>query len=202
MRVGELTCKWHFVSMAALGMGAFATWRSPASLGVGIAPSPLHPNAPSKEPAEFGVQALQRPREAETQSASHESPLMCGLKKIDKTGKMKSPLLCPAMSLNTARFPARIHLCFKGRTSRTWNRGAALVALLLWWVWVGESVELYTRPRFLPSAAKYCQYFTLSSLLMARKSADCFRIVAMERTRISWVIFACVTLGFSARKTY
>lgn len=37
---------------------------------------------------------------------------------------------------------------------------------------------------------------------MARKSADCFRMVAMERTRISWVIFACVTLGFSARKTY
>lgn len=53
-----------------------------------------------------------------------------------------------------------------------------------------------------PLAAKYCQYFTLSSLLMARKSADCFRMVAMERTRISWVIFACVTLGFSARKTY
>lgn len=37
---------------------------------------------------------------------------------------------------------------------------------------------------------------------MARKSADCFKIVAMERTRISWVIFACVPLGFSARKTY
>lgn len=37
---------------------------------------------------------------------------------------------------------------------------------------------------------------------MARKSADCFRMVAMESTRISWVILACLALGFSALKTY
>lgn len=85
-----------------------------------------------------------------------------------------------------------------------WMQGAALRALLLWWVWMAQVQGFASDPLFLPSTpvATYCQYFTLSSLLMARKSADCFKIVAMERTRISWVIFACVTLGFSARKTY
>lgn len=79
-----------------------------------------------------------------------EPPFMCGSEKIDKTGKTKSPLLCPVVSLNTARFPARINLCYKGRTSRMWMWGAVLVALLLRWVWMGGSVGLYTDPLFLP----------------------------------------------------
>lgn len=92
--------QWLFVSTDWLGIDAFATQRCPASLRVGIDLSPLHPNEPPcHEPAEFGVQALQRPREAETQLASHESPFRWGLRKTGKTGKMNSLLLSPATGL-------------------------------------------------------------------------------------------------------
>lgn len=46
----------------------------PASLRVGIDLAPLHPNAPCQKTAEFGVQVLQRPREAKTQFASMSHP--------------------------------------------------------------------------------------------------------------------------------
>lgn len=106
------------------------------------------PAHPARSQQTLGVQALQRPREAETQSASREPPLTGGLREINKTGKVKSPLLCPA--INTARFPARIQLSCKGQTSRMQMRGAALVALLLWWVWMVQSVGLCTRAPFPP----------------------------------------------------
>lgn len=92
--------QWNFISTAWLGIDAFAAQRCPASLRLGIDLAPLHPNAPCQEPAEFGVQALQRPREVETQFASHEASFRCGLRKTGETGKMNSLLLSPAMGLN------------------------------------------------------------------------------------------------------
>lgn len=100
--VGGLTdIQLYFVSIAVLAQLVWhgcLCYPGASVLGVQTAPSPLHPNAPCKEPTEFGVQAPQGLGEAEPQSAFPESPLMCGLKKTDKTGKTKSPLLCPVHS--------------------------------------------------------------------------------------------------------
>lgn len=97
---GRAHIQQFFISTAWLGIDAFAAQRCPVSFRVGIDLAPLHPNASCQEPAEFGVQALQRPREGETQFASHESPFRCGLRKVGETGKMNRFLLFPATGLN------------------------------------------------------------------------------------------------------
>lgn len=130
---GKLTPKWLFVSTAVLVQLAWNKClcypEMSSSLRVGIDSAPLHPNAPWKNQQSLGWKPCRS--RAETQFASHESPFRCGLRKTGKTGKMNSLLLSPAMLKQ--RFPARIHLCFKGRTSRMCMQEA----LPLQWVYMG-----------------------------------------------------------------
>lgn len=100
-----------------------ATWRSLASLGVRIAPSLCTPRHSASSQQSLGCNPTQKGRNCLLPTY--------GMKKKHKTGKLESPLLCLAMSLNTSKSSARTCLCCKGRTSRMWIQGAALVALLL-----------------------------------------------------------------------
>lgn len=150
------------------------------------------------------MQALQRPREAAAQFVSHELPFRCGLGKIDKTGKMNRLLLSPVMGLNRGSLQEFVSVLRgepQGGDARSWFACKVCPAVGVDGSKCWDLHQIFFSSP-LPLAAKYCQYFTLRSLLMARKSADCFKMVAMESTRISWVILACLALGFSARNTY
>lgn len=107
---------------AGLARGTSATGRSPATLGVGTAPSPSHPNAPRVWGAPPHAWL-----EENKENWANGKALCCVLPRaLRQTGSLQES------------------------NSRTWMRGAALVALLLWWVWVGESIGLYTRPPLPP----------------------------------------------------